>query len=312
MLADGDRRQFIDAHPKHPYAEVGADGVAAALRWLRTCFSEDGYRYVTAADGANHVLPGPLGAPRRSALVPATMAAGALSDPAPICVVGIPALRDFPAVLCAANIAARGHEARAVVVDLDVGRVEANAVTLARRFDDPAFRAAFADGLAPLLRDGERVGMPAVLGLRDPHGVWTDLQERLGRPVFEIPTLPPSAPGVRLFDALRRALRAGGGMLTMGARVIPSDGAGQPSARTSAATSAGTPRARSCWRPAGWRAAASNWTRTARLRRDGARAGRLGRSPLRTRRLRRAAAGARRCRGRARGRLRRRRRPPRR
>jgi glycerol-3-phosphate dehydrogenase subunit B len=153
------------------------------------------------------------------------MAAGALSDPAPICVVGIPALRDFPAVLCAANIAARGHEARAVVVDLDVGRVEANAVTLARRFDDPAFRAAFADGLAPLLRDGERVGMPAVLGLRDPHGVWTDLQDRLGRPLFEIPTLPPSAPGVRLFDALRRALRAGGGMLNMGARVIPSDGA---------------------------------------------------------------------------------------
>ena len=108
------------------------------------------------------------------------MAAGALSGPAPICTVGIPALRDFPAGLCAANLAARGHAARAVTVDLDVGRIETNAVTLARRFDDPAFRAAFADGLAPLLRDGERVGMPAVLGLRDPHGAWTDLQERLG------------------------------------------------------------------------------------------------------------------------------------
>src|SRR4029077_15979435 len=110
-----------DAHREHPYAVVGADGVATALRWLRTCFDDSGYRYVTAAGGAHHVLPGPLGALRRSALVPTTMAAGALSDPAPICVVGVPALRDFPAGLCAANLAARGHEARAIVLDVDVG-----------------------------------------------------------------------------------------------------------------------------------------------------------------------------------------------
>src|SRR5262249_41542133 len=155
--------------------------------------------YVAAAGGANHVLPGPLGAPRRSALVPVTMAAGALSDHAPICVVAIPALRDFPAGLCAANLAARGHEARAGSVDVDDGgRAGANAVTWARPFDEPQFRADFAARLAPLLREGERVAMPAVLGLRDPHGAWTDLQERLGRPVFEIPTLPPSAPGLRL------------------------------------------------------------------------------------------------------------------
>ena len=232
VLADGDLATFVNAHPEHPYAGVGVDGVAAALDWLRNCF-DDGYRYVGEL-GTNHVLPGPLGAVRHSALVPVTMAAGALGDAAPICVVGLPALRDFPAGLCAANLAARGHEARAVSVDLDDrGRAETNAVTLARRFDEPAFRADFAVRLRPLLRDDERVGMPAVLGLRDPHSAWTDLQERLEHPVFEVPTLPPSAPGVRLFNALRDALRAARGTLTMGAHVIPTTRAGAVRARVS-------------------------------------------------------------------------------
>jgi glycerol-3-phosphate dehydrogenase subunit B len=62
-----------------------------------------------------------------------------------------------------------------------------------------------------------------VLGLRDPHGAWADLQRRLGRGVFEIPTLPPSVPGIRLFEALRAALRAAGGRLILGSEVIGAD-----------------------------------------------------------------------------------------
>jgi glycerol-3-phosphate dehydrogenase subunit B len=132
-------------------------------------------------------------------------------------VVGIPTLRDFHASLCAANLAQLGLEARAVEVALELARPENNAVGLAGRFDDPAFRAAFAAELAPRLRSSERVAMPAVLGLRDPHGAWSELEQRLGRPVFEIPTLPPSAPGIRVYDALRAAVRRAGGKLVLGA-----------------------------------------------------------------------------------------------
>ena len=67
------------------------------------------------------------------------------------------------------------------------------------------------------------MGLPAVLGLRDPHGAWADLQRRLGRGVFEIPTLPPSVPGMRAFEALRAALRAAGGRLVLGSEVVGAD-----------------------------------------------------------------------------------------
>ena len=37
-----------------------------------------------------------------------------------------------------------------------------------------------------------------MLGIADGPAVWSELQERLGRPVFEVPTLPPSVPGMRV------------------------------------------------------------------------------------------------------------------
>jgi glycerol-3-phosphate dehydrogenase subunit B len=225
--------EFAAARPDHPYALLGVDAIAPALGWFAEHIErgpQARYRYEGSAK-RNLLLPTAVGAPRPSALVPETMAGGDLGAERPICIVGTRVLRDFHASLCAANIARLGVEARGIELKIDVDRAEVNALGLGRRFDDPVFRRDFAARLAPLLEDDERVGLPAVLGLRDPHGAWTDLQERLGRPVFEIPTPPPSVPGMRMFDALRAALRAAGGRLVMGARVV---GAERDGARVTA------------------------------------------------------------------------------
>jgi glycerol-3-phosphate dehydrogenase subunit B len=112
-------------------------------------------------------------------------------------------------------------------VEIEVPRVDENALGLARRFDDPAWRAGFAARLAIMLQADERVGLPAMLGVRDPHGAWSDLEQRLGRHVFEIPALPPSVPGMRVFEILRAALRRAGGRLVMGAEVVGVERAGE-------------------------------------------------------------------------------------
>ncbi len=213
--------RFVTAHPEHPYALMGIGAIAPALEWFATRVDrgpQPGYTYTGGLE-RNHLLPTAVGVVRPSALVPVTMAAGTTADPSPVCVVGTRVLRDFHASLCAANLQRAGVEARAVELHLEVGRPEANAVGLARSFDVPAFRAAFAARLLPLLRSGERVALPAILGLSDPYGAWSDLQHRLGREVFEIPTLPPSAPGMRVYNALLAALRAAGGRLVLGAAV---------------------------------------------------------------------------------------------
>jgi glycerol-3-phosphate dehydrogenase subunit B len=213
---------FVDARPEHPYARLGLDSIGPALDWFAERIARGPHAGYTYAGGLerNLLLPTAVGVPRPSALVPETMAHGDLEAEGPLCIVAVPRLRDLHASLCAANLGRIGIEARAVELDIGDGRAEVNALGLARRFDDRAFRSHVAGRLSPLLRAGERVGLPAILGLHDPHGAWADLEERLGHQVFEIPTLPPSASGMRVFDALVAALRAAGGRLVLGAKVV--------------------------------------------------------------------------------------------
>jgi glycerol-3-phosphate dehydrogenase subunit B len=213
--------------PEHPYTRVGgADAVARSLDWFKRQFDDGplaGYRYQGSLE-ENVVLPTTVGAPKPSALVPETMAGGDLRTGGPMLVVGFRVLRDFHAAYLADNVSRGGVAARAVVLDRRVdGRPEANSMGLAKALDDPASRREIADEVGRLAGDEARVGFPAGLGAADPHGVWRDLEARLGRPVFEIPTLPPSVPGMRVFRTLRDRLRAHGGRIVLNSVAVSAE-----------------------------------------------------------------------------------------
>jgi glycerol-3-phosphate dehydrogenase subunit B len=214
--------RFASARPDHPYAAIGPATIRDALGWWVDTVEAGplpGYSYDGSLD-SNRLLPTALGALRPSALVPETMRAGHQHDQGRVAILGTPALRDFHHYLCAENLTAAGVDARAVTLDFEFQRADMNALGIAHLLDDPGRRATFCDRLAPLLGDADSVGMPAVLGLRDPHAVLMDLQHRLQRWVFEIPTIPPSVPGMRLYEILRFALRRAGGRLVLGGEVI--------------------------------------------------------------------------------------------
>src|SRR5919109_1555326 len=98
---------------------------------------------------------------------------------------------------------------------------------LARRFVQPAFRDAVLSALKGRLALDERVGFPAVLGIQKAGEVWRDLEKRLLRTVFEVPTLPPSVPGIRLFEAMTAALRLAGGRILIGPVVVGAETKGR-------------------------------------------------------------------------------------
>jgi glycerol-3-phosphate dehydrogenase subunit B len=216
--------EFCAAQPEHPYAVIGTDGLAAAAAWLveRVAAGPLAPYAYTGGVEENLLLPTAVGAAKPSALVPETMAGGDLHAGGAMRIVGFRALKDFHPALAADNLTAGGRvQARSAELDLSApGRVDLNALALARRFDDPVFRREVVAQLVGRLAADERVGFPAVLGIRDPHAAWTELEHLLGRPVFEIPTLPPSVPGMRLFATLREALRRGHGRLLLNNVVI--------------------------------------------------------------------------------------------
>jgi glycerol-3-phosphate dehydrogenase subunit B len=214
--------ELVAGRPDHPYALIGQAAVAEAADWLLATAARGalpGYNYVGSLE-RNLLLPTAVGALKPSALAPETFAAGDSHQLGRLAVVGTPLLRDFHASLCAENLQAAGIDATPVSIEIEADRADASTLGLARRFDDPAWRASFSARLAPLIKAADHVALPAMLGLEDPHAVLTELEARLGRRVFEIPTLPPSVPGMRLFEILRQALLSAGGRLAFGAGVV--------------------------------------------------------------------------------------------
>jgi glycerol-3-phosphate dehydrogenase subunit B len=71
----------------------------------------------------------------------------------------------------------------------------------------PLNREKFAKVVSPLVKKSKILGLPAILGLYRTHEVIAELEALIGVPVFEIPTIPPSVPGLRLKEAFERGLR---------------------------------------------------------------------------------------------------------
>jgi glycerol-3-phosphate dehydrogenase subunit B len=215
---------FVAAHPGHPYSLVTADTLAASVAWLKDHL--DGYGYV-GEPGTNRLLPTAIGVPRPSAVVPETMAGGDVRKLTTVAIAGLRVLKDFHPALAAENLqaaaVAEGLPVRARPVLLDTlvdGEVDVGTLALARHFSDKEFRDTVAAELRGALSDEGAVGFPAVLGLEHAEQVWSQFQDEVGKPVFEIPTVPPSVPGMRLAAALQASFRRAGGRLVLGAQAV--------------------------------------------------------------------------------------------
>jgi glycerol-3-phosphate dehydrogenase subunit B len=93
-------------------------------------------------------------------------------------------------------------------------------MTIAHLFDLPEFRQEVINALKPKLGNTGRIGFPAVLGIYKTREVMQHLESALGVPVFEIPGLPPSIPGIRLHNMLVAAIEDHHGSVNSGMNVV--------------------------------------------------------------------------------------------
>jgi glycerol-3-phosphate dehydrogenase subunit B len=82
--------------------------------------------------------------------------------------------------------------------------------------DETSFRERLGESIRQQMAGERFIGLPAVLGLRDPAAVLKTLETITGARVFEIPMLPPSIPGTRIFHRFREDLIAKGADFRMG------------------------------------------------------------------------------------------------
>jgi glycerol-3-phosphate dehydrogenase subunit B len=225
---------MLAADPEHPYRILGAT-LQEAIEWLRGVLAAEGLHLIGSLDDPLRPVPTAIGATRMAAIVPDSTAAALPSwQPDETLVVCGPAgFRDFWPESIAASLrrpgswrgAAAPARVEAVSVELPGlgGRRNLSGLTLARAFDDAAWRDAALDAIAGTIdgaaRGPGRVALPAVLGLQDHAAVLAAARERLPLAPFEVPLVPPSVPGLRLYTALSSALRQRGGRLQVGEAV---------------------------------------------------------------------------------------------
>jgi len=209
--------------PESPYALLGADRIAAALDAFQALAAEIGLAYYGAATpGDNLLLPTAAGAARPTYLAPAAQIGGDLARKDPMLIVGFDGLSDFYPRLVADNLARQGQPARAAVLPMALltDRIDSNTLQQAAGMDDAQRRAKLIGALQQIVKPGERIGLPPILGLQQHATAFQEVQAQMGATVFEIPLLPPSVPGTRLFTALREHLRAMGVSVDAGMEVI--------------------------------------------------------------------------------------------
>jgi len=221
--------EAIDALPStHPYRLAGTDALGRGLA-LFDEVAGDAYR--GDHTDANALVPTTGGAVKPTARYPATVEPGLASDDRDALLVGFDGTTDFDAPLAAAHLGRAGvpFDVRGATVTFPgVAAADATATRFAQVLDadEGGARAVLADRVRTHLDGERRVGLPAVLGETDPEGVRGALEEALGVAVFEIPTGPPSVPGVRLEALFSAALSAAGVRVETGNPVVDFEGAG--------------------------------------------------------------------------------------
>ncbi|UTF52123.1 glycerol-3-phosphate dehydrogenase subunit GlpB [Natronosalvus rutilus] len=218
----------------HPYERVGGDSVREALLFFDAIAGDT---YAGEHTDANALVPTSSGAIKPTARYPAGVAPGVASDPSDALLVGFETLPEFDAPLAAAHLEDTGapFEARGVTLSFPgIRRDDAKVTRYAHLLDrDEAVdigrgetfaRAALAAIVRDQLEGESRVGFPPILGDDNHATVRRDLEERLGVDVFEVPSGPPSLPGMRLEDRLYDALEDAGVRVTTGVPVVDYEG----------------------------------------------------------------------------------------
>ncbi|MDR3726829.1 MAG: FAD-binding protein [Terracidiphilus sp.] len=167
---------------------------------------------------AARFLPTVLGDFQRVAFAPFSMWNSAPSEGSSTAIVGIRGLSSFDENFMAdrLNEHARAmgssctYAGRQISLSRNLG-IPVTTLRIAAYFDrDPAFRTELIDALRSAASGFTRILVPGMLGTQSSDQQLAQFEQDLGCSLCEMPTLPPSVPGLRVFHRLESQLRKNG------------------------------------------------------------------------------------------------------
>lgn len=200
--------------PKHPYARLKRREIETAFDELLSFLKGAGLLY-RRRKGQNSEMIMPLGTTKLSYCTPQSMWGGvkALKERRPCLLVDFHGLSDFSATQIAETLKDRWPDLRSARITFpgnDQIRELFTGELMAQAMESSENRERLAQAVRPLVGNAHSIGMPAVFGMNRTGEIIAKLEKQIGVPIFEIPTLPVSIPGLRLNDTFARGLSGKG------------------------------------------------------------------------------------------------------
>jgi len=203
--------------PEHPFHLVDEKIIRESLNYFQTAIKDMGLPYTGSIEKNRFVLSA-LGTYKTSCLIPSTMEAAPQNNTDSIHIVTFKGLKDF----YPGYIVSRRKNTNFSVFDAGVYSI----MSIASRFEDKNFFERFIVWMDKLHIDENKIGLPAVVGLEAASEIVNAIATLMAKPVFEIPTIPPSMPGRRLFNALKKYFCKKGGTIYWAWPVVGSEKTG--------------------------------------------------------------------------------------
>jgi glycerol-3-phosphate dehydrogenase subunit B len=214
---------LVNDIPDHPFARINKDDIQQALEEFFAFMNDAGLPYCRH-ENRNAKMIMPVGTVKQTCYVPQTMwnAVLALEKKCPCLIVDIRGLRGFSARQITETLKASWPDLRHVRISFpNTDHLEeVYTEPIARSLSLSEKRKAFAQIVTPHVKDARMVGFPAILGINDSVEIYRDLQEMIGVPIFEIPTMPPSINGLRIKETFESWLPKKGVRLLLQKKVL--------------------------------------------------------------------------------------------
>ncbi|MBW2589403.1 MAG: glycerol-3-phosphate dehydrogenase subunit GlpB [Deltaproteobacteria bacterium] len=209
--------------PNHPFARINKDDIHKALEEFLAFMNDAGLPYCRHKNRNAKIIM-PVGTVKHTWCVPKTMWNGvlALDKKSPCLIIDIRGLRGFSARQITETLKISWPDLRHARISIpNTDHLEeVYAEPVARSLSLYENRKALAKIVIPHLKDARMVGFPAIFGINDSVEIYRDLQDLIGVPIFEIPTMPPSITGLRIKETFESQLSKKGVRLLLQKKVL--------------------------------------------------------------------------------------------
>ena len=215
-------KAIAELEATHPYSKLGAERVEALAARVKPFFAELGLNLKGEA-AANHWRMTPLGVMKRAWLTLDEYASFESAEQMPwkkVCLLNIDGFLDFHTSYIAAALEQKGVETTVASLSApQFDKLRENPTEMRSTNISKVIIGDFVQTLATQINEkaagAEVVLMPAVAGLTGTAEV-ERLRELANVPLYFLPTLPPSTPGIRIQMMLKKYFQNKGGVYMLG------------------------------------------------------------------------------------------------